>query len=86
MLCGVIFKPLMSWGTLRIIDARGKRHEYSGTPGPEVTIRLHDKALHYKLFWNPRVAVGEAYMDSTLTMEDGGQIIDLIDLVGANLN
>ena len=86
MLCGVLFKPLMSWGTLRIIDARGKRHEYSGTPGPEVTIRLHDKALHYKLFWNPRLAVGEAYMDGTLTMEDGGEIIDLIDLVGANLN
>jgi cyclopropane-fatty-acyl-phospholipid synthase len=76
----------MSWGTLRIIDARGKRHEFSGTPGPEVTIRLHDTALHYKLFWNPRLVVGEAYMDGTLTMEDGGGIIDLIDLVGANLN
>jgi cyclopropane-fatty-acyl-phospholipid synthase len=76
----------MSWGTLRIIDARGKRHEFSGTPGPEVTIRLHDKALHYKLFWNPRLAVGEGYMDGTLTMENGGRIIDLIDLVGANLN
>ena len=86
MLCGVLFKYLMSWGTLRIIDARGKRHEFSGTPGPEVTIRLHDKALHYKLFWNPRLAVGEGYMDGTLTMENGGRIIDLIDLVGANLN
>ncbi len=86
MLCGVLFKYLMSWGTLRIIDARGKRHEFSGTPGPEVTIRLHDKALHYKLFWNPRLAVGESYMDGTLTMENGGRIIDLIDLVGANLN
>ena len=86
MLCGVLFKYLMSWGTLRIIDARGKRHEFSGTPEPEVTIRLHDKALHYKLFWNPRLAVGEGYMDGTLTMENGGRIIDLIDLVGANLN
>ena len=86
MLCGVLFKYLMSWGTLRIIDARGKQHEFSGAPGPEVTIRLHDKALHYKLFWNPRLAVGEGYMDGTLTMEDGGRIIDLIDLVVANLN
>ncbi len=86
MLCGVLFKYLMSWGTLRIIDARGKRHEFSGTPGPEVTIRLHDKALHYKLFWNPRLAVGESYRDGTLPMENGGRIIDLIDLVGANLN
>jgi len=76
----------MSWGTLRVIDARGKSHVYAGTPGPEVTVRLHDSALHYKLFWNPRLAVGEAYMDGTLTVEDGGEIIDLIDLVGANLN
>ncbi len=86
MLCGILFKTLMSWGTLRVIDARGKSHVYAGTPGPEVTVRLHDSALHYKLFWNPRLAVGEAYMDGTLTVEDGGEIIDLIDLVGANLN
>lgn len=86
MLCGVLFKALMSWGTLRVIDGRGKLHEYSGSPGPQVTIRLHDTSLHYKLFWNPRLAIGEAYMDGTLTVEDGGQIIDLIDLMGANLN
>ena len=86
MLCGVLFKALMSWGTLRIIDGRGKLHEYGGTPGPKVTVRLHDTSLHYKLFWNPRLAVGEGYMDGTLTVEDGGRIIDLIDLMGANLN
>jgi cyclopropane-fatty-acyl-phospholipid synthase len=86
MLCGVLFKPLMSFGALHIIDARGKKHTYSGEPGPEVTIRLHDKSLHYKLFWNPRLAVGEGYMDGGLTVENGGQIIDLIDIIGANLN
>ncbi len=86
MLCGVLFKSLMSWGTLRIIDARGKSHVFSGTPGPEVTVRLNDSSLHYKLFWNPRLYVGEAYMDGTLTVENGDEIIDLIDLVGANLS
>jgi cyclopropane-fatty-acyl-phospholipid synthase len=86
MLCGVLFKSLMKWGTLRVIDARGKTHVYSGTPGPEVTVRLHDSSLHYKLFWNPRLYVGEAYMDGTLTLEDGAEIIDFIDLVGANLS
>ncbi len=82
MLCGVLFKALMSWGTLRVIDGRGKLHEYVGTPGPQITVRLHDTSLHYKLLWNPRLAVGESYMDGTLTVEDGGQIIDLIDLLG----
>ena len=86
MLCGVLFKPLMSWGALHVIDARGNKHTFSGEPGPEVTIRLHDKSLHYKLFWNPRLAVGEGYMDGGLTVENGGQIIDLIDVIGANLN
>ena len=86
MVCGVLFKALMSWGTLRVIDGRGKLHEFAGTPGPQVTVRLHDTSLHYKLLWNPRLAMGEGYMDGTLTVEDGGQIIDLIDLLGANLN
>ena len=86
MLCGVLFKSLISWGTLHVIDARGKSHVYSGTPGPEVTVRLHDSSLHYKLFWNPRLYVGEAYMNGTLTVENGDEIIDLIDLVGANLS
>ena len=86
MLCGVLFKPLMSWGALHVIDARGNKHTFSGEPGPEVTIRLHDKSLHYKLFWSPRLAVGEGYMDGGLTVENGGQIIDLIDVIGANLN
>ena len=86
MLCGVLFKSLMSWGTLRVFDTRGKLHEYAGTPGPQVTIRLHDSLLHYKIFWNPRLAIGEAYMDGTLTIEDGDRIINLIDLMGANLS
>lgn len=86
MLCGVLLKAMMNWGTLRIIDARGKTHVYSGAPGPEVTVRLHDSSLHYKLLWNPRLYVGEAYMDGTLTIENGDEIIDFIDLVGANLS
>ena len=86
MLCGVLFKSLMSWGTLRVVDARGKMHEFTGTPGPEITVRLHDSALHYRLFWNPRLALGEAYMEGTLTIENGARVIDLIDLLGANLN
>ena len=85
MICGVLFKALMSWGTLRVYDARGKLHEFAGAPGPQVTFRLHDRSLHYKIFWNPRLAIGEAYMDGTLTIEDGDQIIDLIDLMGTNL-
>ena len=76
----------MKWGTLRVVDARGKLHTFEGEPGPSVTIRLHDRALHWKLLWNPRLAVGEAYMDGTLTLEDDATIRDFLHLVGANLH
>ena len=33
----------------------------------------------------PRLAFGEAYMDGTLTVEDGGDIYDLLDLLGRNM-
>lgn len=86
MLAGHLLKRLMKEGTLRVIDARGRLHEFSGKPGAVATIRLHDSALHWKLFWNPRLFAGEAYMDGTLTLEEGTTVFDFIDLVGHNLH
>ncbi len=57
-------------GTLRIIDAGGKLHEFRGTPEPLATIRIHDQTLSRKLFFNPELHAGEAYMDGRLTMVD----------------
>jgi cyclopropane-fatty-acyl-phospholipid synthase len=85
MLLGLLLRHLIKWGTLRVVDAGGRLHTFAGEPGPSVTIRLHDRALHTRLFWNPRLHAGEGYMDGTLTIEDGGSIYDFIDLVGANL-
>jgi len=58
-------------GRLNLVDANGKLHEFSGAPGPEATVRLHDRSLHRKLFLNPNLYLGEAYMDGTLTIEQG---------------
>jgi cyclopropane-fatty-acyl-phospholipid synthase len=57
-------------GTLRVIDANGGLHEFRGTPGPGATIRLHDSSLSRKLFFNPELHAGEAYMDGRLTLVD----------------
>ncbi len=70
-------------GTLEVIDAGGARHVYTGGPGPEVTIRLHDRALHLRLCFNPQLYVGEAYMDGTLTIEKG-TLSSLIDIMARN--
>jgi cyclopropane-fatty-acyl-phospholipid synthase len=70
-------------GTLRIIDADGKLHEYGTTPGPNVTIRLTDRRLHHSLFFNPELRAGEAYMDGTLVIEEGS-LRDLLLLFALN--
>ena len=60
-------------GTLDVIDADGKAHRFGGTaPGPAVTMRLTDKSLYHKLFLNPELAAGEAYMDGRMTFAVDG--------------
>ena len=55
-------------GQLDVIDAGGKAHRFGGTrPGPSVTMRLTDPSLYHKLFLNPELAAGEAYMDGRMT-------------------
>lgn len=72
-------------GTLKIFDAAGTAHVFGGTlPGPSVTMRLHDRKLETKLFLNPELYAAEAYMDGTLTFEDGTRIYDFLLLFSVN--
>ncbi len=84
MLLARLFEKIISIGRLRIIDAKGVSRQVAGAPGPSVAIRLHDPALHWKLLVRPRLYLPEAYVDGTLTMEEGG-LYDLIDLLELNL-
>ena len=79
-----LFERLIRVGTLTVIDADGKTHVFGGAEGPTATMRLHDKALHKSIFRKPQLAVGEAYMDGTLTVEEG-TLYDLLDILGLNL-
>ena len=85
MLLAVLLKSIVSTGTLTLIDANGRTHRFGGSDGPKVTIRVHDKALHTRLFLNPLLAVGEAYMDGTLTIEEGGDVYDFLALCLLNM-
>jgi cyclopropane-fatty-acyl-phospholipid synthase len=72
-------------GTLRVIDSRGSSHVFGGkAPGPAVALRLHDRALGIKLALNPELYAGEAYMDGTLTFEDGSDVGALMHLFSLN--
>jgi cyclopropane-fatty-acyl-phospholipid synthase len=69
-------------GQLTLITPSG-RWTY-GRSGRHLTIRLHDRRALPALLGNPRLMVGELYMDERLTVEDG-TILDLLQLVvGAN--
>ena len=83
MLLAPVLSRTIRIGRLTMIDAAGKRHVFEGGPGPAAAIRLHDRALHWKLLANPRLCVPEAYMDGTLTIEEGG-LYDFIDVLVAN--
>lgn len=71
MLAAYFFRRFVAVGRITVISPDGTRRSYSGQPGPQITIRLHDPALTWKLLLNPKLAIGEAYMDGTLTVEDG---------------
>lgn len=62
---------LVKKGSLTLVDAQGGRHVYGDGTEPRVTVKLHDPALYMKLFLNPELIAGEAYMDESLTFEDG---------------
>ena len=71
MLFAPLLRRLVKFGKLTVIDPRGGTHRVEGAGGPSVAVRLHDASVGRALIRNPAVAVGEAYMDGRLTVEDG---------------
>ena len=69
MLAGSSLKRIVLYGSLTVIDVRGKRYVFSGEKGPSVTIRLTDPWLHFRLFFNAQLALGEAFSNGTLILE-----------------
>jgi cyclopropane-fatty-acyl-phospholipid synthase len=85
MLFARLLRPFITVGTLRIVDASGHVHTLKGgEPGPEVTMRVHDRRTQRRLLWKPVIALGEAYMDGTMTVE-GGDLYPLMDLINRNI-
>ena len=86
MLLAKVLSHGIGEGQLTIVDSAGTAHRITGgKPGPSVTMRVHDRWTGLRLMLRPRLAFGEAYMDGTMTVEDGGDIYDLLDLLGRNI-
>jgi cyclopropane-fatty-acyl-phospholipid synthase len=78
-----LLNRFISNGELRLIAADGSVHSFGGL-GPTITVRLHDRRLYIKLFLNPELHTGQAYMNGTLTFEDGSDVGDFMELFAAN--
>jgi cyclopropane-fatty-acyl-phospholipid synthase len=83
MLLSAFARSVIKEGDLTIIDAAGRRRRYGDGRGRCAVIRLHDRVLHRRLATNPYLAVGEAYMEGSLTVEQGS-LYDFLDICAAN--
>lgn len=83
MLAESSLRKIVRYGSLTVIDVKGGKHVFSGEGGGSVTIRLKDPRLHYRLFHNAQIALGEAYTDGTIVLEKGS-ISEFLDICLAN--
>ena len=82
-LLNTMLTKIIRTGTLEVVDAEGHVHRYAGTAEPFVRVKLHDPSLYRSLVWNPDLKAGEAYMDGTLTIEQG-TLRDFLTLFAIN--
>jgi cyclopropane-fatty-acyl-phospholipid synthase len=86
-----MFRPLryvldriVATGHLNLIDAHGRNHGFGDHSGPPVIARIADKRTELRLALNPALALGEAYMDGRLILEQG-TIYDFLEVILKNL-
>jgi cyclopropane-fatty-acyl-phospholipid synthase len=73
-------------GTLVLVEPTGRITVFGEKKdGPALTLRVHDKAAMRSISIDPDLAVGEAFMDGTLTVENGS-IRDVIGVIFDNMS
>ena len=75
---------LISKGRLTLEFPDGKRRSFGPGGGKELTVRFADRRIAFDIARNPRMGIGEGYMDGRVEVLDG-TILDLLEMVvGAN--
>ncbi|MBK18268.1 MAG: SAM-dependent methyltransferase [Rhodospirillaceae bacterium] len=83
MLFASLLRKVIQDGSIRLIDCTGKTNIFGDQSEPVCTVRLHNRALDYTLAFDPALTVPEAYMEGSLTIEDGS-LYDFIDVAARN--
>ena len=74
-----VLKKIYFKDKLTIVDSKNNTHQFGSGKG-NLKIRLTNKSIEKKLFRNPNLYLGEAYMDKEIIIEKG-TIEEFIDLV-----
>jgi cyclopropane-fatty-acyl-phospholipid synthase len=86
MILDRFLRHLIRHGTLSVTFASGRKETFTGTkPGPNIAIKFADRATERRLFMNPDLELGEAFMDGSVTVENG-DIYDFLELCLMNLS
>jgi cyclopropane-fatty-acyl-phospholipid synthase len=80
----MFLRRFITVGRLTVRWPDGRTQIYAGRPGPEASVMLCDRRTVWRLILNPKLSVGEAYMDGGL-VSLGGSIHDVLAVVLANL-
>ena len=78
-----VLKDIVREGDLTVKLPGGGQLKLGDGSGPPLVVRVTSPAWAARIATKPGLAVGEAYMDGGLVLEQG-EIDDFIDLVGAN--
>jgi cyclopropane-fatty-acyl-phospholipid synthase len=77
--------PPIRQGRLKVITPDGQLHVLEGAQqGPAASIRITDNRVLRRMLVVPDLYLGEAYMDGTLTVEEGC-LYDMLDFFACNL-
>lgn len=83
MLFQMLLKSVVRKRSLTLLTVSGKSYVFGdGTP-PSVVVKLHRRSLEWTLALNPDLKIGEAFVEGSLTIEQG-DIYDFIYLVLSN--
>ena len=80
----MFLRRFITVGRLTVRWPDGRTQIYAGRPGPEAGGVLRDRRTVWRLILNPKLPVGEAYMDGGL-VPLGGSIYDVLAVLLANL-
>ena len=83
-LIGKLVDKLLTKGSITLLRPGKEAETFGKGGGKHLTVRFTDRQVAFDIAPNPRLKLGEAYMDGRVVIEDG-TILDLLEMVvGAN--